>query len=74
VTFGGAADEAGLQRGDVILEVDRKAVTTVNGFFGLVKEKKSYLLRVMRATEQPGDAEFLVVTLDLSEKPSKTEE
>jgi serine protease Do len=74
VSFGGPADEAGLQRGDVILEVDRKPVTNVQGFFALVKEKKSYLLRVMRASEQPGDEEFLVVTLDLSEKPSKTED
>src|SRR5262249_38750474 len=49
IAYGGPADEAGLLRGDLILEVDRKPVKSVDGFYSVVKEKKSYLLRVRRA-------------------------
>jgi serine protease Do len=35
---GGAAEEAGLQRGDVIEEIDRKAVANVDGFQKAVRQ------------------------------------
>lgn len=62
--YGGAADRAGMVRGDVILEVDRKPVTDVDSFYSVVKEKKSYLIRVRRADPQ-GREVFSVIVLDL---------
>jgi serine protease Do len=62
----GPADRAGLGRGDVILEVDRKPVKDVDGFYSMVKEKKSYLLRVRRSDPQNHEA-FAVVILDLKD-------
>lgn len=73
VAYGGPADQAGLMRGDVILEVDRKAVASANDFYSLVKEKKSYLLRVRRADPQGREA-FSVIILDLKDlKENKPE-
>lgn len=66
ISFGGAADRAGLLRGDVILEVDRKPVRNVDDFYATVKEKKSYLLRVRRSDPQ-GRELFSVILLDLKE-------
>ena len=63
-TYDGPADHAGVIRGDVIIEVDRKPVKSVEQFFSIVKEKKSYLLRVRRADTQ-GREVFAVVVLDL---------
>ena len=63
-TYGGPADRAGLIRGDVILEVDRKSIKNADDFFDVVKEKKSYLLRVRRADPQ-GREDFTVILLDL---------
>lgn len=68
VTFGGPADKAGLMRGDLILEVGREpareVVKNVDDFYNLVKEKKSYLLRVRRADPQ-GRESFEIIVLDL---------
>lgn len=64
IAYGGPADQAGLGRGDVILEVERKAVKSPEEFFSIVKEKKSYLLRVRRMDGQ-GRETFSVVVLDL---------
>jgi serine protease Do len=64
VGYGGPADKAGLVRGDVILEVDRVAVKSVDSFFSMVNHKKSYLLRVRRADAQ-GHESFAVIVLDL---------
>lgn len=64
VAYGGPADQAGLMRGDLIVEVDRKAVKSVDDFFDTVKSKKSYLLRVRRMDPQGRDA-FAVIVLDL---------
>jgi serine protease Do len=61
-----AADRAGLSRGDVILEVDRKTVSDVEHFYGIVKEKKAYLLRVRRQDPQGHEA-FAVIVLDLKD-------
>jgi serine protease Do len=63
-TYGGPADKAGIMRGDVILEVDRKVIKDADGFFLTVKEKRSYLLRVRRSDTQ-GHETFSVVVLDL---------
>jgi hypothetical protein len=51
-------------RGDVILEVDRKPVKDAEAFFSIVKQKKSYLLRVRRTDAQNNEV-FSVVVLDL---------
>jgi serine protease Do len=64
VAYGSAADKAGLSRGDVIVEVDRKPVKNVEAFNAIVKAKKSYLLRVLRSDSQ-GQEVYNVVILDL---------
>jgi serine protease Do len=65
IAYEGAADRAGLMRGDVIIEAERKPVKDVDGFFSIVKEKKSYLLRVRRSDPSGKDV-FTVVILDLT--------
>ena len=62
--FGGPADASGLFRGDIIVEVDRKPIRDTDAFYAIVKEKKSYLLRVRRGDPQGKEA-FIVVLLDL---------
>lgn len=64
IDYGGPADKAGLIRGDLILEVDRKEVSNVDEFFNLVRDNKSYLLRV-RCNEPQGREAFSVIVLDL---------
>ncbi len=64
VSYGSAADQAGLMRGDMIVEVDRKPVKDIEQFYSIVKEKKSYLLRVRRTEPGAGEA-FTVVVLNL---------
>jgi serine protease Do len=66
VGYGSPADKSGLVRGDVIIEVNRKAIKDVDSFYAIVKEKKSYLLRVRRM--DPGGKEaYAVIVLDLKE-------
>lgn len=65
IAYGGPAAEAGLYRGDVIVEVNRKTVRTVDQFYAGLKLRKSNLLRVRRAGPQGQDS-FAVVVLDLS--------
>jgi serine protease Do len=67
VSYGGPADRSGLMRGDVVLEVDRKPVPDVDSFFKIVKEKKSYLLRVRRADPQTGQSVYSVIVLNLKD-------
>jgi serine protease Do len=67
IAYGGPADRAGLLRGDVIVEADRKPVRDVDGFFSVVKAKKSYLLRVRRSDPQGREA-FSIIVLDLKEE------
>lgn len=64
VAYGSPADIAGLMRGDLIVEVDRKAIKSVEDFFSVVSSKKSYLLRVRRMDPQGRDS-FTVIVLDL---------
>jgi len=66
IAYGSPADKAGLLRGDVILEVDRKPVRRVDELFGHVIARKSYMLRVRRPDpEGQGKDLFSVVILDL---------
>jgi serine protease Do len=67
VSYGGPADKAGLIRGDVILEVDRKAIADSDAFFKAIKPKKSYLLRIRRADPQSGSSIYSVVVLSLKD-------
>ena len=63
---GSAADEAGLQRGDVIVEVDRVATPSVEKFFSRFKgKKKTFLIRFRR-----GDG-YSITTLDLAKAAKK---
>ena len=64
IAYGGPADRAGLSRGDVILEVDRKPIKGVESFYSVVRAKQSYLLRVRHADGQ-GQERFSVIVLDL---------
>jgi len=64
--YEGPAAKAGLTQGDVIVEVDRKAIESTDDFYSIVKTKKSYLLRVRREGPQ-GQEGFAVVVLDLKE-------
>jgi serine protease Do len=66
VAYGSAADKSGLVRGDVILEVNRKPVKDADAFYAIVKDKKSYLLRIRRM-DQSGREAFAVIVLDLKE-------
>jgi len=66
-SYGGPADRVGIVRGDVILEVDRKPIKSVDDFYGIVKERKKYLLRVRRG-DPSGAESFSVIVLDLKEK------
>jgi serine protease Do len=65
IDYGSPADKAGLSRGDVIVEVDRKPVKDLDSFFAVVKEKKSYLLRVLKSSGGQGQPVYGVSVLDL---------
>lgn len=62
---GSPADKAGLNSGDVLVEVDRKAIGSPDDFYGIVKDKRSYLLRVLK--NAPGEEVYAVVVLDLKD-------
>ncbi len=64
IRFESPADKAGLSRGDVIVEVDRKSIKTEEDFYRILRTKKSYLLRVLRIDET-GQENFQVLVLDL---------
>jgi serine protease Do len=49
VRQGSPGDKAGLQAGDVIIEVDRKPVTSADDAAKLLAQPKSHLLRVTNA-------------------------
>ncbi len=62
---GSPAERAGLSRGDIIVEADRKEVSNVKGFYAVVSSaKKSYLLRVRKAGPGGQDV-YQIVVLDL---------
>ncbi|MEW6055858.1 MAG: Do family serine endopeptidase [Bdellovibrionota bacterium] len=62
---GSPAFNAGLERGDVILEVDRKAIKSEEEFDKIVRSKKTYLLRV-RKQDENGRETFAVIALKLA--------
>jgi len=62
VSPGGAAEEAGFERGDVIVEVDQKPTPNVRAFNAVFKENRIYLIRFRR-----GDG-LAITSLDLSKK------
>lgn len=70
---GSPAFDAGLRRGDVILEVDRKSIKKEDDFYRIVKSKRAYLLRV-RKLDDAGQEGFVVLTLDLGKKSTPEDE
>jgi S1-C subfamily serine protease len=67
IDYDGPADRAGLNRGDVIVEVDRKPIKDVDAFYSLVKDKKTYLLRVFKTGAAQGQPVYGVSILDLKD-------
>jgi serine protease Do len=64
----GPADQVGLSRGDIIVEADRKPIKNVDSLYSIVKDKKSYLLRVRKNIPGSPQEVFSVVVLDLAQK------
>ncbi len=64
------AELAGLVRGDIVLEVNQKAISDVDGFFDIVKEKKKYLVRVKRFDMQRRELSY-VSLLNLEESDAE---
>lgn len=62
VVNGSPAEESGLKRGDVIVEVDQKPCPNVDAYYRTVREERVYLLRIHR-----GDG-YALTPLDLSGK------
>jgi serine protease Do len=65
------AEEAGFERGDVIVEVDQKPTPNVRAFYGVFKEERVYLVRYRRSDG------IVITSLDLSKNqstPAETEE
>jgi serine protease Do len=58
VAAGSAAERAGLHPGDVIVEVDRKHVASVDAALAALRDKKQHLLRVVG----PSGARFVTIT------------
>jgi serine protease Do len=61
VTPGGPAEDAGFERGDLIVEVDQKPVPSVKAFNAAFRARKVYLIRFRR-----GDDGLAITSLDLS--------
>jgi serine protease Do len=62
VTPGGPAEEAGLERGDVIVEVDQKPTPDARTFNAVFRESKVYLVRFRRVDG------LAITSLDLTKK------
>lgn len=69
VEYGSPADRAGLQRGEIILDVDRKPVKDPEHFDSVLEAGKSHLLRVKKVDAE-GRELFRVVILNLQEGPA----
>jgi serine protease Do len=67
---GSTAEEAGLRPGDEILEVDRKPVKSSEQFNRLVRNGKSYLVRVKRS-DPAGQDSYSVVVLETNRSNDK---
>jgi serine protease Do len=57
---GSPAEDSGLRRGDVIVEVDQRPSPNLDAFYRVVKEERVYLLRIRR-----GEG-FAITSLDLT--------
>jgi serine protease Do len=68
VVPGGAAEEAGLEPRDVIVEVDQKPVTSLRAFIAMFKEPRIYLLSFRQGNEG-----VQITSLDLSKNPKDNE-
>lgn len=66
LAYEGPAVKAGLMRGDILVEVNRKPVGSVDQFYKTIQKGKSYLLRVLRPGTEGGV--FMVLVLDLKEE------
>lgn len=64
----GPAEEAGFERGDVIVEVDQKPTPSVRSFYAHFKEPRVYLIRYRRADG------IVITSLDLTRKKAPPEE
>ena len=64
--YGGPADRAGLSQNDVILEVNRKPVESVEDFHAKVKEPGLYLIRTARQL-RGSDVVYQILTLEIPE-------
>ena len=62
VQSGGPAEEAGLERGDVIVDVDQKPTANLRSFYSVFKEERVYLIRFRR-----GDG-IAITSMDLTKK------
>ncbi len=74
VEQGSRADASGLIAGDVIVEIDRTPVVSINDFNKIVNKTKSYLLRVLRVSPRVGEPIFLVLVLDLKGEVQESDE
>jgi len=63
----GPAAEAGLQLGDVILELDRKPIKNTKQFYTSLKDDKTHLLRIERK-DPSGASDYAVIILDLKKE------
>lgn len=68
VSPNGPAEEAGFERGDLIVEVDQKPTPNVKAFNAVFKENRIYLIRFRR-----GDG-LAITSLDLSKKAAPADE
>ena len=64
-TYGGPADRAGLMRGDVILEVDRKTIKDTDSFYSQSSRTRRVICSGFGALDPQGHEVFSVVVLDL---------
>ena len=72
LTYEGPAAQAGMRRGDVIAEIDRKSVKTSDEVDALLTPKKSHLIRVRRSdAQEDGEDRYLVIVLDLRDAKSQ---
>lgn len=62
VSSGGPAEDAGFERGDLLVEVDQKPVPNLRAFNGMFKEARVYLVRFRRA------GSLAITSLDLTKR------
>lgn len=68
VTPGGPAEDAGFERGDLIVEVDQKPTPSVRAFHSLFRAQRMYMIRFRR------NDNLAIASLDLTKKAPPAEE